>query len=342
MHSTTIAVDLAKSVFEIAVSDHPGRITSRHRLSRPRLLAFFTQQRPSTVVLEACGSAHHWARQLVGMGHSVRLLPPRYVKPYVLRSKTDRADATALLEAFRNKEIHPVPVKTVSQQAIASLHRLRSAWMATRTCRINAVRGILRELGITLPQGSRHILPRVGALLEDAGSPLPEMLRPAIAEALAEIRSVERRVADVERQLRAVARQTPVVELLMSIQGIGLLSATALVAAVGDIHRFRSCRHFASFLGLTPREHSSGLKRRLGSISKSGDTYLRTLLIHGGRSVLRAAKVQREKKPFHLWALEVEQRRGHNKAAVAVANKLARTAWAIWRKGQQPPHELAA
>ena len=151
MNSTTIAVDLAKTVFEIAVSHRPGIIASRHGLARPRLLAFFTQQAPATVVLEACGSARHWARLLEDIGHSVQLLPAKYVKPYVLRSKTDRADTSALLEAFRNKEIHPVPVKTVAQQAIASLHRLRSAWMATRTSRINTVRGILRELGITLP-----------------------------------------------------------------------------------------------------------------------------------------------------------------------------------------------
>ena len=342
MNSTTIAVDVAKSVFEIAVSHHPGRIASRHRLSRSRLLEFFAQQAPSTIILEACGSAHHWARQLQALGHSVQLLPPRYVKPYVRRSKTDRADASALLEAARNKEIRPVPVKSVSQQAIASLHRLRSAWMATRTSRINAIRGILRELGIALPLGSAHIKPRVSSLLDDPGSPLPEMLRSALAETLAEIRDLERRVDDVERQLRAVAAQTPVVAQLMSIQGIGLLSATALVAAVGDIQRFRTCRHFAGFLGLTPREHSSGLKRRLGSISKSGDTYLRTLLIHGGRSVLRAAKVQRVKRPLHHWALAVEQRRGHNKAAVAVANKLARIVWAVWKKGSSPAEDMAA
>jgi transposase len=264
-------------------------------------MEFFRQQTPpATVVMEACGSAHHWGRQLQALGHSVRLLPPRYVKPYVRRSKTDRADATALLEAFRNEEIHPVPVKSVSQQAISSLHRLRSAWMATRTSRINAVRGVLRELGVSIPIGARQVASRAAALLEDAESPVPEMLRPALAEALSEINSLEHRVADVERQLRAVARQTPVVERLLTIQGIGLLSATALVCAVGDIQRFRSCRHFASFLGLTPHENSSALKRRLGSISKSGDTYLRTLLVHGGRSVLRAAKIQSEKTRFHL------------------------------------------
>ena len=342
MNSTTIAVDLAKSVFEIAVSQRPGKVCARYRLSRAKFLEFFSQQPPATVILEACGSAHHWARQLQALGHCIRLLPPRYVKAYVRRSKTDRADATALLEAFRNEEIHPVPVKTVSQQAIASLHRLRSAWMATRTCRLNAVRGILRELGVSIPVGSRHVAPRLAALLEEPESPVPEMLRPALAEALAELSSLERCVEDVERQLRAVARLTPVVSLLMSIQGIGLLSATALVSAVGDMRRFRSCRHFASFLGLTPREHSSALRQRLGSISKSGDTYLRTLLVHGGRSVLRAAKIQTAKTRFHLWALDVEKRRGHNKAAVAVANKLARTVWAVWIRGEQHPGSLAA
>ena len=342
MKSTTIAVDLAKSIFEVAVSHHPGQVSSRHRLTRARLLAFFHQQPAATVVLEACGSAHHWARQLEAMGHSVRLLPPRYVKPYLRRSKTDRADAAALLEACRNREIHPVPVKTLSQQAIASLHRLRSGWLATRTCRINTVRGILREFGITLPVGSGHIVPGVMALLDRQDTPLPSTLHPAVAEILGEIRSLETRINEIERQLRALARQTPAVSRLMTIQGIGLLGATALVAAVGDIRRFRSCRHFASFLGLTPREHSSGLKQRLGSISKSGDTYLRMLLIHGGRSVLRAATVQRDKTRLHQWALQVQQRRGHNKAAVAVANKLARIAWAVWRRDEINAPTLAA
>ena len=341
MKSTTIAVDLAKSIFEVAVSHHPGHVASRHRLTRSRLLAFFHQQPACTVVMEACGSAHHWARQLEAMGHSVRLLPARYVKPYVQRGKTDRADAAALLEAARNREIHPVPVKTISQQAIASLHRMRSGWLATRTCRINTVRGILREFGVTLPVGSGHIVPGVTALLDDQDSPLPSTLRSGVSESLVEIRALETRIEDIERQLRALSRQTPVVTRLMGIQGIGLLSATALVAAVGDIRRFRSCRHFASFLGLTPRENSSGLKQRLGSISKSGDTYIRTLLVHGGRSVLRAASVQRDKTRLHLWALQVQQRRGHNKAAVAVANKLARIAWAVWRQDEQTPQLMA-
>jgi transposase len=340
--STTIAVDLAKSVFELAVSHHPGRVASRHRLSRSRFLEWFARQSQATVLLEACGSAHHWARQLQSLGHSVQLLPPRYVRPYVRRSKTDQADATALLEAHRNAEIRPVPVKSVSQQAIAALHRLRSAWMRTRTARINTLRGLLRELGVIIPHGSSEVLPRVGALLDDPDGPIPAMLRPAVAEALEELRCLQARILLVERQLRCVARQTPTVERLMEIQGVGLLTATALVAAVGDIHRFGSCRHFASFLGLTPKEHSSGLKRRLGAISKGGDTYLRTLVVHGGRSVLRAAHLQRHKTPLHLWALDVEARRGHNKAAVALANKLARIIYAVWRTHPERPTTIAS
>lgn len=342
MNSTTISVDLAKSVFEVAVSHRPGHVASRHRLSRPRFLAWFAQQAPANVLLEACGSAHHWARRLQALGHSVHLLPPLYVRPYVRRSKTDRADATALLEAHRNGEIIPVPVKTVAQQAIAALHRLRSCWMRTRTARINTLRGILRELGVVIPQGSREVLPAVSVLLDDPEGPLPEILRPAIGEVLEELRAAEASIRLIEAQLRAVARQTPTVERLMGIQGVGLLTATALVAAVGDIHRFRSCRHFASFLGLTPREYSSGMKRRLGSISKGGDTYLRTLVIHGGRSVLRAAKVQKNKTSLHLWALEVEKRRGHNKAAVAVGNKLARSIYAVWKAGDDEAGRRAA
>lgn len=342
MKSTTIAVDLAKSVFELAVSHRPGHVSSRLRLSRPRFVEWFSRQAPATVLLEACGSAHHWARWLQGLGHSVQLLPPRYVRPYVLRSKTDRADAMALLEAHRNTAIHPVPVKSVSQQAIAALHRVRSSWMRSRTARINTLRGLLRELGVTIPQGSKHVLPHVSALVDDPDGPIPVILRSAVTETLDEIRSLEARVRLVEGQLRGVARQTPTVERLMGIQGVGLLTATALVAAVGDIRRFRSCRHFASFLGLTPKEHSSGMKRRLGSISKGGDTYLRTLVVHGGRSVLRAAKLQRHKTPLHLWAIEVEKRRGHNKAAVAVGNKLARSIYAVWKSGSEAPTEMAA
>jgi transposase len=329
MESTTIAVDLAKSVFQIAVSKHPGKVSESHRLTRSQFLRFFAERQPALVVLEACGTAHYWARELQALGHQVRLLPPHAVRSYVHRNKTDRADAAALLEAQRNEQIHCVPVKSLAQQTLASLHRLRSAWMADRIGRINLVRGLLRELGYTIPVGARHVVVQALALLDQ----LPEPLRPMLSEACQEIREHERRIGAAEKQLRALAAQTPDAERLQSVPGVGLLTATALVALVGDVQRFPTSRHFASYLGLTPREHSSGLVRRLGTISRAGDAYLRTLLVSGARSVLLAAQRFKLKQPDRMrrWALEVYRLRGHNRAAVAIANKLARIVWAVWR-----------
>ncbi len=329
---TTIAVDIAKSVFEVAISKRPGRVAQRLRLSRKRLLLFFAQQSQATVLLEACSSAHFWARLLRDLGHDAVLLPPRHVRPYRQGNKTDRADAKALLEAHRNEEIRPVPVKTVEQHALAALHRLRSGWIGTRTARINAVRGILRELGITIPLGATRVVSHVRALLADPDSGPPESLRVSLVEACDEIRDLEEKIRSSERQLGAMGRQIPAVAHLRSVPGIGLLSATALVASVGDVQRFPSGRHFASFLGLTPKEHSSGHVRRLGRISKRGDAYLRTLLIHGARSVLWAAKSKKQPDRLRRWALNLEITRGHNKAAVALANKLARFAWVVLRQ----------
>jgi transposase len=335
MKRTTIAVDLAKSVFEIAVSEHPGRVRERHRLSRRAFLRFFAERRPSVVLMEACGSAHHWGRQLQTLGHEVVLLPPHKVNPYITGNKTDRTDAAGLLEAHRNEQIRAVPVKSLEQQALTTLHRLRSAWLAARTSRINTVRGTLREFGMTIPVGARRVVPRVAELLEDADSGLPDSVRPVLDEARREILELEHRIQCCEEQLRCLARQTPVVSRLLTIPGIGLISATALVAFVGDVQRFSSGRRFASYLGLTPRERSSGLRRRLGSISKRGDVYLRMLLTHGARAVLWQAKARERPDRLRAWALKIEARRGHNKAAIALANKLARTVWAVWRRDEE-------
>jgi Transposase and inactivated derivatives len=337
---TTIAVDLAKSVFEVALSIHPGQVAERHRLRRDAFVPFFAERRPATVLMEACGSAHHWARQLEALGHRVLLLPAQHTRPYVIGNKTDRTDAKGLLEAQRNEQIRPVPVKSVEQQALAALHRLRSAWLAARTGRINTVRGLLREFGIAIPLGAKRVVPIVQALLEDADSLLPDSVRPALDEARAEIVELERRMRKVEHQLRALARQTPVVHRLRSIPGVGLLTATALVAFVGDVGRFPSARHFASYLGLTPRERSSGLRRRLGAISKRGDVYIRMLLTHGARSVLWKAKSRARLDRLRVWALQLERLRGHNKAAIALANKLARIVWAIWRRDTEFTEQL--
>ena len=342
MNSTTIAVDLAKSIFELAVSHHPGVIARHHRFTRTQFVAFFTRTAPAIFVLEACGSAHFWGRQLEQAGHRVVLLPPHTVRAYAPRNKTDRADAKALLEASRNRDIHPVPVKSVSQQTLTALHRLRSAWMGSRTARLNSLRGLLRELGVTIPVGAAHVVPRVMGLLEDADSAVPDALRGVLYQVCEEIRWLEDRVAEVERGLEQLARQTPVVAQLQTIPGIGLLTATAVVGFVGDIQRFSTGRRFASYLGLTPRESSSGLIRRLGSISKRGDVYLRMLLTHGARSVLWSTKLRQRPDRLRAWAIGIEQRRGHNKAAIALANKLARTVWAVWKHGTEYRQPAAA
>ena len=330
MNHTTVAVDVAKSVFQLAVSEHPGHVGEHRRLTRAQLTRFFSNRAACTVLMEACGSSHHWGRQLEQLGHSVRLLPAHAVRPYVCRNKTDRADAMALLEAARKQDLRDVPLKSVAQQTLTALHRLRSGWSATRTARLNTVRGLLREFGFVIPLGPRQVVPHVRRLVEDADSGLPDVLRPAMDAACREILHLEQLIADVEAQLKRLAPQIPGVSRLLTIPGIGLLTATALAAFVGDLRRFPTGRHFASYLGLTPREHSSGLTRRLGSISKRGDVYLRMLLIHGARSVLVAASRMDAPDRLRTWALKLQASRGHNKATVALANRLARIAWAVW------------
>jgi transposase len=328
---TTIAVDLAKSVFEVAVSDVPGRVSERKRLNRGGLAAFFANRPPAVVLMEACGSAHHWGRELQKMGHDVRLLPPASTAKYRIGNKTDRTDADALLEANRNEKILPVPVKTIPQQTLTSIHRLRQAWMATRTARLNALRGLLREIGVAIPVGARAVLPQVTEAI--AQGRVPEDLHPLLLASVAEILKLEENVKGCDRLLARLAQSIPVARALQEIPGIGPLGSTALIPAVGDPSRFRSGRKMSAFFGLVPREYSSGHRRRLGSITKRGNTYVRTLLIHGGRSVLQAAHRRKNLDRLHRWALEVERRQGRNRAAVALANKLIRIAWAVWAKG---------
>lgn len=332
MEHTTIAVDLAKSVFQVAVSHRIGHVTSEHRLRRSQMMPFFAQQPAATVLLEACGSAHYWAREIRRLGHTPRLLPAHDVHRYVRRNKTDRADAKALLEADRNDEIYPVPVKSIDQQAMASLHVIRSTWLATRTARLNALRGLCREFGITIPVGAARVIPAVRAQLTPDG-PLPSLLFPALEAMCAEIPALTAGMDAIEHQLKTLAERMPDVIRLQTIPGIGLLTASALVARIGDAARFPDGRHFASALGLTAKEDSSGLRRRLGGINKCGDVYLRQLLIHGARAVLRHAKRHREPDALRAWAMRTQDRRGHNIAAVALANKLARIAWAVWTRG---------
>lgn len=356
MNTTTVAVDLAKNRFEIAIADEQYRIRQRKRLNRRQFTQFLAQQPLSIVVMEACGSAHHWGRQLQALGHEVRLLPAQHVRAYVKRNKTDAADAGALIEASRCADIHPVPVKTLDQQAIQHLHRLREQYKHTRNQRINFARGCLRECGIAVPCGAARGLAAMRQALELADNGLPELLRAWLAELLEEIDHLKQQQQRIERQLAELVREDELVSRWLEVAGVGLLGASALRASSGELARFPSGRHFASSLGLTAREHSSGERRRLGGITKQGDRYLRTLIVHGARSALGAAhRAQRAGRPLNdlqRWALEVEQRRGTNKATVALANKIARILWAMavyqrrfngnWHRQQQPTEQAAA
>jgi len=338
MHATTVAVDLAKTVFELAFANGQWHIVARQRLNRRQFARFLAQEPATHVVMEACGTAHYWGRVAQQHGHTVTLLPAGYVRPYVRRNKTDRADADALLEAVRSGEIPRVSVKSVTQQALVGVHRVREQWMTTRTARINVLRGLLREQGILLPASARGAVQAVPTVLDDPETSVPAPLRHALQLVYEEVRDLEDRIATLEADLQTFADADPVVVRLRGIPGIGLLTSTALVGTVGHIHAFRRARQFASWLGLTPREHSSGPRRRLGGISKRGDVYLRCLLTHGARAVLLAAH-RRTAQAHPLtrlqqWALSLQQRRGHNKATIAVANKLGRIVWAVWHRDQ--------
>jgi transposase len=338
MDATTVAVDLAKDVFEVAVTNRAGRIVDRRRLTRRQFETFIDGLAAGvTVVMEACGTAHYWGRRCQARGAAVRLLPVQYVRPYIRRNKTDRTDTEGMLEAHRCAGIQPVPVKSVDQQTLQALHRVRTQWQTTRTNRINVIRGLLREQGYPVPTGARTVLARVLAVLEDATRPLPGLLQQTVRALVVEVRDLEARVVGLDRELARVARDNAVAARLQQVPGVGVVTATALLGAVAHIHAFRRGREFASWLGLTPRESTTGTRRYLGRISKRGDGYLRCLLTHGARAVLLAAQRTARERPQRLtglqhWAVTLAARRGHNKAAIALANKLARIIWALWTR----------
>ena len=344
MHATpesatvaTLAIDLAKEVFELGFADAQGRVIKRERLRREAFARRLDNHAPLRIVMEACGSAHHWARRFTRLGHQVELLPAHDVRPYVRGNKTDRNDVDGLLEAARCPGIRPVPVKSPEQQGIQGLHRIREHHKAQRTAAINLARGLLREFGIFIPLGAERVRPAVLAALEDGDNELPMALRHALAVVLDQIKVREKAMAAIEADLREFSRRDTRSQRYLQAGGVGLLTATALSASIGELKRFPSGRHFASSLGITPREHSSGTTRRRGRVTKRGDAYLRTLLIHGARAVLNGAKVARKRnRPINrtqTWALALSDRLGHNKAAVALANKTARRLWAAEHHG---------
>ncbi len=291
MNATTVAVDLAKSVFQLAVADEHWKIIETQRLTRTQFERWFLNREVNLVIMEACGSAHHWARWLNSLGIEVRLLPAQYIRAYVKRNKTDAADAAALLEAARASDMRPVRVKSVEQQALQGMHRIRSLWMGTRTSRINALRGFCREFGIAIPVGARTGVEAISRVLADPNTAVPDLIRGTAKLLIEEIRLLEARIAQLERELAAIAKLSPACTTLLSIPGIGLLTATALVAATsGDVSHFKDARHFSSWFGLTPKEYSSGSSRHLGRISKKGGSLLAHVADPRGQE--RAACVQ--------------------------------------------------
>ena len=331
MNTTTIGIDIAKSVFQVSMANRAGRIVDRKRLSRTQFQRFLAEQPNAALVMEACATSHHWARTAQSHGHRTRLLHAQYVRPYVRRNKTDAADADALLRASRDPDLKGVVVKSLDQQALQGLHRIRSQWQDTRRQRICLVRGLLAEFGISLATGASGLAAR----LRSVSDRLPPLLAPTIDPVIEEIVDLETKIKQIDRQLTELAKQSPIGRCLLSIPGVGVITATALIGSVGDIHAFNRARQFSAWLGLTPREYSSGQSRHLGGISKRGDRYLRMLLIHGARSALLMAHRQATKGEHTLtelqrWVLRLECRANHNKATVALANKMARIIWSVW------------
>ena len=326
MKIATIGLDIAKSVFQVHGVDDQGRVMLRRKVRRTKLLALFVDLEPCLVGMEACATAHHWARELAALGHEVRLMPPAYVKAYVKRHKNDAADAEAICEAVTRPTMRFVPVKSTDAQSVLMLHRARHLLVRQRTAQVSAMRAHLAEYGIVAPRGRAHVRDLV-AVLEDDSDPLPELARQTLLLIAQMIESLSEQIRKIEVELMAWHRASPTCRRLETIPGIGFITATALVATVGDARAFRSGRQFAAWLGLVPKQHSSGGKERMGAISKMGDRYLRHLLVIGATAVVRYTK--RKPTTVSIWANRLLERKPTRLVTVAVANKMARIAWAV-------------
>jgi transposase len=331
MQATTIGLDIAKSVFQVHAVDERGRVVLRKRLARAKVLTFFANLPRCVIGLEACGGAHHWARELIRLGHDARLMPPQYVKAYVKTNKHDAADAEACCEGVQRPSMRFVAVKTEAQQATLMLHRVRDQLIGQRTATINALRGHLAEFGIVAAQrqaGLRQLLELLGELEDDRiAPPARELLQLLVGQ----IRELEAKIAGLDQRLVAATRSDPICRSLTAVPGIGPVIATAFAATVPEARAFRSGRHLAAWLGLVPGQHGTGGKERRLGISKRGDGYLRRQLIHGARALVRVSRRRTDK--LGAWIDGLLARRPFNVAVVAVANKLARILWAMLSRG---------
>lgn len=331
MKITTIGIDLAKEVFQVHGVDVHGKAMLRKQLRRSEMVKFFANLEPCLIGMEACGSSHYWARKLGEFGHTVRLMSPQFVKPYVKTNKNDMADAEAICEAVSRPNMRFVPIKNVEQQAILSVHRARQGFVKTRTAQGNQIRGLLSEFGIVIPQGIHSIAKRIPDILEDAENGLPGIMRHLLKRLNDRLRELDHQVEELELQIKLWHKENEASQKLEAIPGIGPITASAIVATVGNATEFKNGRQLAAWLGLVPKQNSSGGKQVLLGISKRGDTYLRTLLIHGARAVIRV--VEKKDLPDN-WLRNLISRRNKNVAAVALANKNARIVWALLTKNE--------
>lgn len=327
MDATTIGIDLAKSVFSLHGVDAHGKVVLRRQLSRSKLLAFMANLPPCRVGMEACSGAHYWARQFQKLGHTVGIMAPRFVAPYRKSGKNDDNDAEAICEAVSRPSMRFVPVKSAEQQALLVLHRVRQGLVEDRTAAINQVRGLLAEFGLVMPRGRQAAQAALPQILEDAENGLPLLARRLLADVYRRIVELNAQLAAYDRELEVLAQQSEVVQRLLTIPGVGPVTATAMAASVNDAKQFANGRQLAAWLGLVPRQYSSGGKTKLGRITKQGDAYLRTLLVHGSRSVLLRAGGKSDR--VSVWLQQLVARRGLKKACVALAAKTARIIWAV-------------
>ncbi len=340
MQLTRVGVDLAKNVFQVHGVDRSERAVWCKRLKRERWVAELERHAmPGTTIgMEACGSAHYWARVLQAKGYPVKLIAPQYVKPYVKTNKHDAADAEAICEAMSRPTMRFVAVKTVEQQDLQAVHRVRSALLRERTAKANQIRGLVYEYGLVAPPQLRCLRQALPAWLEDATNGLTGRFRTLLAGLYEDLQRLDARVAELDEELLAIAREHEPVRRLERVRGIGPVTASALYALVGDARQYRNGRELAVSLGLTPRQHSSGGKERLLGISKRGNAYVRTLMIHGARAALRTCPGKDDR--LSRWALSLAERSHPNVATVALANKTARIVWAMLRRGTdyEPDH----